>query len=237
MSARRPSRAVVLIALFSALVAAPGAAAATGPFEPNDSPLDAAGPLSLDHAYQASLEAAGDSDYYLFYVGAAQGAEARVTLEDLGGGPPTSDIDVTILDSAMTPLGAASYIRAGEARTVAVQLRPQRYLVQVAPGEGFGDTYSLRTAGTRGAFVPYEAIASRCSAATDDLVSAKTALRKARARQQRLLGRLRRARYWGRAARRAAHAAFRRSEARIAASQAALKRAGESRAPWCFIAL
>jgi hypothetical protein len=216
--------------------AAPRVAAATGPFEPNDSPLGAAGPLSLDQTYEAALETSGDSDYYFFYVSAARGSEVRIAIENLGGGSMASDIDATILDSTLTPLSAVSYIGDGETRTASVLLQPQRYVVEIAPTEGFGDTYRLLTAGTFGAFAPYVAIASRCAGARSELTSAKARLQRAKARLQRALGRLRRARYWGPHARRQARTAFRRAKARLASRRAALRQAAESQKPWCLIA-
>jgi hypothetical protein len=230
-----------VIGLVVALSLAPGFAApepsvAQAPYEPNDTTLDAAGPLAIDQTFVGGLETQSDRDFFFFYVTSAQGSEITLTVRNLGGsGTGVSDLAATIMDAASTPIGGLSFISNGEAQTVTLTLRPQKYFVEIAPNEGFGDTYSLTGSGESGAFGPYAQIAARCATATAAVARAQTGLTRAQAKLQRATARVRRSRYGTRAARKAARAAYRKARARVTAKKDALRARKASRKPWCLI--
>jgi hypothetical protein len=223
------------IPLLVSLATAPRALAAAGPYEPNDSIPSAAGPLLIDQSYLAGIETPGDRDYFFFYVTSPRLPQITLTVKNLGGGSATSDLDATILDSAATPLSALAYLGDGESRSLALALLPQKYFVEVAPSEGFGDSYSLTTAGGEGAFGPYAQIAGRCATAKAATAATKSSLQRAEGKLQRATARLQRSRYAGPDARKRAHAVYRKAKARLTAKAHALKAARKSQEPWCFI--
>jgi hypothetical protein len=215
---------------------APPSQAADGAYEPNDSALSAGGPLLLGNTYTAALEAQGDRDLFAFHMTSPPLTQAELTVTNLGGGEGSSDFSVTVFDAAASPVAGESYVRAGQTRTLVVYLRPQKYYVEVATGEGFGDSYSLATRGGDGAFGPYDEIAARCGAAKRGLAVAEIRLNRAEAKRQRVLARTRRARYAGAAARRSARVAFRKARKRLKSKRRAARKAARRREPWCSIA-
>jgi hypothetical protein len=235
LARRRVGCAVLglLIALALALVFAPKPLAAQGPYEPNDTILNAAGPLAANQTYVGGIESQGDMDYFFFYVTSPGEPQVTLTVRNLGGGTAISNIDVAILDSSATPVGGLSYINRGQEKTAMVTLRPQKYFIEVRSTEGFGDMYSLT--GGDGAFGPYEAIAARCANATAAVTAAQTGLRRAQAKLQRASARLRLTRYGTRQARKSARRVYRRARARVTAKKDALKAAKGSQKPWCSI--
>jgi hypothetical protein len=126
---------------------------------------------------------------------------------NLGGGEKPSDIDLKVLDANSTPLGGSTFIGSGETRTVALDLEPGKYFVEVAANEGFGDSYALTPEGGPGAFGTYAQIAGRCATAESAAKAERTKLGKATAKLSRTTARLRRSRYGTRAARASARAA------------------------------
>jgi hypothetical protein len=235
-----PSKATGLEVLFLALATlglfvAPRANAAQGAYEPNDSVLAAAGPLLFGGAYTAALEMQGDRDLFAFHMTAPAPTQAQIAVTNLGGGD-ASDLSVTILDSAATPLAGQSYVRAGETRIVGAQLGPQKYYVEVATGAGFGDSYRLVPGGSIGAFASYSQIAGRCAVARTALATAETRLNHSEARRQRAIAYVRRARYAGPAARRKARVAFRKARRRLRSDRGAAREAARRLELWCSIA-
>jgi hypothetical protein len=220
-----------LIAL-SAFLAPPAAAA---PFEPNDSILSATGPLALGQTYTAALEAQGDRDFFYFYVTSSDTSQVAFTVQNLGGGGEFSDVKVTILDVASTPLASQAFIGDGEQPTISAALAPQKYFVEVGAQQGFGDSYNLSAGGGPGAFGPYLQIAGRCARATEVAVAARNNLEKAKGKLQRTTARLRRSRYATPRARQRALAAQRKASAWVKTERRALNRAGKSQEPWCSI--
>jgi len=226
---------VLLGALASALGWATQPAAADPPYEPNGTMLNPAGPLGYGAPIVAGLETQSDRDFFFFYVTSPDGANVTVTLGNLGGGSRGSNLAATILDTSATPVGGVSYVNVGESRVAAVTLEPQKYFVEVAPNEGFGDSYSLTGGGDGGAFGAYAPIARRCAKATRWARVAKRRLRRAGAKLQRTTARLRRSRYNGRRARVQARRAHRKAKSRRNARKRALRKAKRSRSPWCSI--
>jgi hypothetical protein len=215
-----------------ALVFAAELRAAVGPYEPNDSVASAVGPVAGSQTYAGAIESQGDLDYFFFYVTAPGAGQVTLTARNLGGGTGVSNIDATVLDSSMTPVGGLSYINRGQEKTATLTLRPQKYFIEVRSTEGFGDTYSL-TGG--GAFGSYQQIASRCAAGTAATAKAKRGLTRAQAKLQRATARLRRSLYASEQARKSARAVYRRARARVNAKRNELKAAKKSRQPWCSI--
>lgn len=226
---------LALLITLSPLVFAQKPLAAQGPYEPNDASPSAAGPLAIGQTYDAGLEIPGDRDFFFFYVTSPRPSQVMLTVRNLGGGSKVSDIDATIVDSTATPVGAVSFVGKGEERTVTTALEPQKYFVEVASNEGYGDSYSLTTGGGAGAFGPYARIAGRCATATAAITAAQTGLGRAKSKLQRATARVRRTRYSSRDAHKAARAVHRMAKERVAAKKSALKAARESQNPWCFI--
>lgn len=223
----------MLIAL-SALVLAPRPASAQDSYEPNDTILSATGPLAIGQTYNAGLEIPGDRDFFFFYA-TSRATQVALTVSNLGGGSKGADIGATIVDSSATPAGAVSYIGKGEVRTVTTALEPQKYFIEVAENEGYGDSYSLTAGGGDGAFGPYARISGRCATATAAVRAAQSGLEGAKSKLQRATARVRRTRYAGRSAHNAARAVHRTAKKRVTAKKNALKAARESQKPWCFI--
>jgi len=229
-----------LLTLIAVFVLAPRCLAAGEPYEPNNSTLEASGPLTIGQTYGASLETSTDKDYFYFYVsspvGARDGANVTLTVKNLGGGGPP--IDVAILDPRASPVDAVAYFLAGgEAASATTSLEPQRYLVEVSAASATpGATlYSLTAGGTPGAFVPYSQIASRCESGTAAVAVARTRLRRAQAKLQRANARLRQSLYGSSSRRRAAQAKYRKARARVDGMRKALNSARDSQTPWCLI--
>ncbi len=240
LSRRRIGCAVLglLVALSSTLVLAPRALAAQGPYEPNDSILNAAGPLAFGQTYTAGLETPGDRDFFFFYVTSPDPTQVVLTAKNLGGGTDASGINAAIVDSLGNPIDAFAYALAnGKEATGTTALGPQKYFVEVSSVEGSagGMSYSLATGGGNGAFGTYAQIAARCATATAAVTAAQTGLGRAQAKLQRAIARLRRARYGTRDARVAARAGYRKAKARVTAKRKALKAAEKSQSPWCVI--
>lgn len=222
--------------VFFALCLAPQISAAQAPYEPNDVIANAAGSLLAGQSYTAAIETAGDLDEFYFYVTSPGDSKAELTVQNLGGGSEHSDLDARILDASGTLLVGQTFIRDGEGRIVTAPLAPQKYFVEIAAGEGYGDSYSVTVGGGKGAFGPYEQIAGRCASANTALSKEQAGLGRARSKLQRTTARLRRSRYALPQARQKAQIANRQAQARVRAARQALGKAHESRRPWCFIA-
>lgn len=228
--------AASMLVTLAALCLMPQKSVAQAPYEPNDVIANAAGPLLAGQSYTAAIETASDLDEFYFYVTAPGGNSAELTVQNLGGGSEQSDLDARILDASGTLLVGQAFIRDGEGRIVTASLEPQKYFLEIAAGEGYGDSYSLTVGGGKGAFGPYEQIAGRCTSADAALKKEQAGLRRARSKLQRTIARLRRSRYALPQARDKAQIANRRARARVKAAKQELGKASESRRPWCFIA-
>jgi len=209
--------------------------AETGPYEPGDTVLNGAGPLAIGQSYVAAIETPSDKDFFYFYV-TSVGAHVALTVENLGGGGKASDIDATILDSSSTPVAGLAFIGDGEARTAALDLEPQKYFIEIAANEGYGDSYRVTPGGSGGAFGAYAQIAGKCASADAAVKTAQAKLGRAAAKLQRTTARVHRTRYGTPGARRSARTAHRKARARVRAERRTLREANESREPWCFIA-
>jgi hypothetical protein len=221
--------------LSTCLIAAPAAAGEGAPFEPNNSILDATGPLLIGQTYTETLETAGDRDFFYFYVTSPTALPVSFTIKNLAGGAPLSDIDATIVDTSSTPISVQAYIRKGEERALSATLKPQKYYLELAPNDGFGDAYSVTPTGRQGAIGPYAVIQARCKSASDDSKAADSRLFKARLKFQRATGRVLRATYSGPKARRTARAVRRKAKGRVTAERRKVKAAAKSKALWCSI--
>lgn len=228
------------ISVLLALVGGTSAMAAPPPYEPNDSSSTAAGPLAIDQTYTAALETPNDKDFFFFYVTAAPSAEVVLSVKNLGGGgAQSSSLLARIVDSLGTSVpGDFTYIGKGEEKSTTVSLQPGKYFVEIVGSpfsEGAGVTYSFSSTGSDGAFGEYARIAAQCATATASVNALRAGLEKAKGKLLRATGRLRRARYDGREARKTAHAKYVMAKARVAAKRDALKTATGLQKPWCFI--
>jgi hypothetical protein len=220
------------LALGLAVVAKPATAA---PYEPNESAPAAAGPLLFGQTYWATLESGGDRDFFYFYVASPQATQVELAVRNLGGGGEPSDLDASILDLSGTAVAGQAFIRDAETRVVSATLEAGKYYVEVAPGEGFGDSYSLSAGGATGGFASYTQIAGRCELAQKTIGKDSVRVQRAKARLQRSVARLRRTRYAKRAAREKAQAAHRKALAAVKERRLDLVEARRSRRPWCSI--
>ena len=198
--------------------------------------LGQAGPLALGQSYTGQLESSSDRDRYYFYVTSAEPAPVAITLENLGGGEEFSSVSATITDAAATPVGAYAYsVGRGESGVATATVGPQKYMVEVAPHESFGDTYRITAGGGPGAFGPYALIAARCARARSAIARTSNRVSRDRGRLQRATARQRRSRFGTRRSRRGARVAYRKVKSRLIKDQRRLRGARGAQSPWCFI--
>lgn len=237
ISSMRSWALVGLVASLSlAALLTAGAARADGPFEPNNDINEAAGPLLSDQPLVAAFETESDRDVYFFYVGAAEGAEARLTVANTGGGAnPLVQIDARVVNAERTDVGGNfTNIRPGEARTETLALRPGKYFVELTVLNGAG-SYEMLPGSNDGGFVAYAPIASRCATATARMTALQNQLRKLEAKLQRAISRLRRSRYSGPQARGKAQSLYRTAKARVRNKHPEIRKAAAAKRPWCYI--
>jgi hypothetical protein len=210
-------------------------ASAAGPYEPNDSIPSAAGPMYFGQTYAAAVEIPADRDFFYFYVTSSQPASVGFSLTNQGGGTSVSDVDLTVFDASATPVARIPFVGQGEDRAATFELKPQKYFVEIMAREGFGDSYSVTTSGSAGAFGSYEQIATRCAKATASVKASKTALERAAAQLVRAGNRVRRSRYSSQRARRLAHSLYRQATVRRNEKRDTLRAVSTSQSPWCDI--
>lgn len=232
--ASRGASLAAIGAFIACLLASGPVTSASAEYEPNDSTLEAFGPLANHQTYTDKLDPENDKDFFYFYVTVP--GQVTVSVKNLGGGAVLSYVGVTILDASGIALGDATNIEEGEQGSVALPLKPQKYLVEVASNLDYGAGYALETQGGEGAFGPYESIAKHCGTARSSTTTAKAGLTKAEAGLQRATARLHRTRYSTRAARRSAQTEYRKAKTRATEKRRALDAARRSQRPWCFIA-
>lgn len=140
-----PTRALVLFALcvlttFS--VSVPSAAAA--PYEPNDSSVQATGPLMGGITYSAALETSNDEDWFYFYTAGQVQLDVALTKADAGYGT----VAASLLDTNGQEVGSAYAGDSGETDHVLTTApTAARYLVQVRHYAGINTdpkSYQLR---------------------------------------------------------------------------------------------
>ncbi len=232
-----PVAAVGITVLLAALLLCRTPALAAAPFEPNDSPLAATGPLGPGQVVAATIESSTDRDFFYFYATGAGASPVTVTVHSLGGNTrAASGLAAAVLDAKGSSLTSLSFIYDGETRSATVLLQPQKYFVEVAASEGFGDSYELAVSGPAGAVGPFSQITAQCAAAEAGVESGKGAIGRAEAKLQRVVARLRRSRYGSPKARSSAQVAARKARAVISRKRAALREARAAREPWCSIA-
>ena len=235
---RRLSRAVIPFAAVLLLLAPTASRAlAAGTHEPNDSPVDATGPLAPNTTYAAAIEISHDVDFYSLYVTSKHRADVTLTLVNRGGGEGVSEVDLQMLDVTSTPIPDAGlpYVQPGEARSTSVSLGPGKYFVEVSSSFGHGDSYELVTGGGVGAFGSYGKITHRCGSASARVRAAKRRLKHSKTRLQRATSRLRRARFSTRRVRHLARRGYWRAKRKVRSKRLRLRRTRGLRQPWCSI--
>lgn len=221
----------LLLALACALALAAGQAGAA-----SAAVLGPAGPLGLGLSYTGQLESQANRDQYYFYVTSAEPTPVAITLENLGGGENFSSVSATITDAAATPVGAYAYsVGRGESGVATATVGPQKYMVEVAPHESFGDSYRITTSGGEGAFGPHSLIAARCARATAILDRARNRVSRRRGKLQRTTARLRRSRFGTPRARRSAQVVHRKVKARLDRDRRRMRAGRRAQSPWCYI--
>jgi hypothetical protein len=229
----------LLVALLMCIVAVPSAGAVQTPFESNDTLATAFGPLAVNQTYTAATETTNDKDYYYFYVTSPSSSQVQLTLRDLGGGPLSDGGTSLSLQDAhgATVATTISATRNGSNfNNLAITLPAGKYYIFVQPtAVGYGDTYSIATGGTDGAFDAYTAIAAQCATATNSVNVAQGKLSKATLELKKAKARVTRSQHKPKAARRAAARAESRARQAVAAANDALKAATDGQRPWCFI--
>jgi hypothetical protein len=210
------------------------AAAAAGPFEPNDSLPSATGPLTAG-PLSASMDQTGDRDFFFFYIASERPARLGFVLANHGGGGLMSDVDLTVMDGDATPLGSISFVRPGEERGVSLSLPPGKYFAEVSAREEYGDSYSLTGSGEEGTFARYNAIAGKCQTAKRSAKASGAKLSRARIRLQRAVNRVRRSRYEGRRARLMARGLYRKARTAVHEEERRQRDAERAQRIWCVI--
>jgi hypothetical protein len=220
-----------------ATVLSVGTAMGQPPYEPNDSPLTAYGPLAANSTYTAALETDNDEDLFYFYVTTPSTAQVTFTLTNLGGGPQSEPaLEGVVTNSHGSTISEiGSFIFPSDYATHAVSLTAGKYFVEIR-GYGYGESYRLETSGTEGAFGDYATIAANCAAATVPVITYQAQLATAEAKLRKAAAQLRKLRYSRhRRARKKAQARSRHLKAVVVAEKASLKEAENSQKPWCFI--
>lgn len=223
--------------LLVTLAAVPSAKATEGPYEPNATLPTAYGPLAINQTYTAVMETENDKAFFYFYVTSSSTSQVMITLKNLGGGTEGEDGETGAALEEEHGEGVTDdiYARAGNYSTKAVTLSPGKYYIEVTPQDGYGESYSLTTGGTTGAFGEYAPIAAQCAAANADVASVQAALSTATTNLKRAEGKVIRSRHKSRRARRAAARAKSNAHREVITEDDNLKAAEETQKPWCFI--
>jgi hypothetical protein len=154
------------VAVFcAALLTSVPIAAADGPYEPNESVTQAAGPLAGGSGYDAAIETSNDEDWFYFYTSGQRQFEVvltyrgqtgiygntRVTLRERDGG----EIDSTSVDEdaddrvgrlTFTSPGAARYhlsVTGEQGAAYRIQVNPADALTSSPPYECFNHVHSF----------------------------------------------------------------------------------------------
>jgi len=232
-----PKRSWCLSALFLALIAcllaAGPVASARAEYEPNDTMQEAFGPLTAHQVYTDKLDPENDKDFFFFYV--TSPGQVTVSLRNLGGGAVLSYVGVTVLNASGISLGSAINIEEGEQGALALDLKPQKYFVEVNSNLDYGAGYSLEVAADSTVVGPFESISDRCAAARSRGKKAKARLTAAEANLQHANARLHRSRYSSAQARSAAQRSYSKAKARTGTQRKTLQAALAAQRPWCFI--
>ncbi len=232
------TRAIAGALIFAAPFVATGAASAAGPFEPNNTLAEAAGPLLLGGTYDAAMEGSTDKDFFYFYVTSSPSARVALTIKNLGSAnaPP---LNASIVDGLGTVIDGFGYlVQPGAEATSSIDLAPQKYFLEVEPtysASSNATSYSLAAGGSGGAFGPFAQIEARCASARAKATVAKRKLTRAQARLQRATARLRRSALGTAAAHQDASSNYRHAKAQTRKKRNALKATAKTQAPWCGI--
>ncbi len=227
----------VLGGLLVTLATAPSAKATEGPYEPNATLATAYGPLTINQTYTAVMETENDKAYFYFYVTSPSTSQVMITMKNLGGGTNGADGETaaTLEEEHGEGVSDDVYARAGDYSTKAVTLSPGKYYIEVTPQDGYGESYSLTTGGTTGAFGEYAPIAAQCAAANADVAAVQAALNDATTKLKRDEGKVIGSRHKSRRTKRGATRAKNKASQEVKTETDDLKAAEETQKPWCFI--
>lgn len=241
MAGHMPSafgRAAAVALIFAAPLVSTGIASAAGPFEPNNTLAEAAGPLLAGGTYDAVTEGSADKDFFYFHVTSAPSARVELTIKNLGspGSPP---LNASIVDGLGTVIDGFGYlVQPGAEATSSIDLAPQKYFLEIEPtysSSSYTTPYSLVAGGSGGAFGPFAQIEAKCASARTQATTDRRKLRHAQARLQRAAARLRRSAFETPTKRREASSNYRYAKKQAKKKRYALKESGQAREPWCGI--
>jgi hypothetical protein len=177
-------------AVLSIFAAAAQSAIAAGEWEPNDSYLTAAGPLTAGTTYTGAFETSNDVDYFYFYVPQQTQLQFKVTNSTPQNVYICTDIERQALDRVEGISGSTSLtVYGGESKSGAVTLTPGKYYFEVICPGTVGKTYSF-SLGPPGVTSTYEPFALACAAAHPPVTVASAALGRAVAKLQKVRQRL-----------------------------------------------
>jgi len=232
------ARVIAGALIFAATLLPTAVASAAGPFEPNNTLVEAAGPLLLGDTYDAATEGSTDKDFYYFYVTSGPSARVELTIKNLGSAnaPP---LNASIVDGLGTVIDGFGYlVQPGAEATSSIDLAPQKYFLEVEPTYSASSNttaYSLLAGGSGGAFGPFAQIEAKCVSARTKATTAKKKLRRAQARLQRATARLRRSTLGTPAARQDASSNYRHAKAQTRKKRNTLRATLKTQDPWCGI--
>jgi hypothetical protein len=233
------TRAIAAALIFTAPLVSTGVASAAGPFEPNNTLAEAAGPLLTGGTYNAAIEGSADKDFFYFYVTSGPSARVELTLKNLGSAN-APQLNASIVDGLGTVIDGFAYlIRPGAEATTSIDLAPQKYFLEVESTYSSSSdptAYSLAAGGSDGAFGPFAQIEAKCASARAEATADKRKLRRAQARLQRATARLRRSALGTAAAHRDASSNYRHAKAQTTKKRNALKATAKKQDPWCGLA-
>lgn len=174
---RFPGRRALLalaMALSVGLLASAQAEAA-GEWEPNDSYIEAAGPLVAGTTYSGTLETSNDRDYFYFYLPQLTQLRFRLTNTSKADVYICSEIKHQYLDRVETVRDTYLNVDDGQSKNGAVTLDPGKYYFIVECPGAVGEKYEflLEPAGVTSTYAPF---AAACAAAQPPVVEAGEAV-------------------------------------------------------------
>lgn len=139
--------AALCTAALAALLPAAAAAAPSGPFEPNDSIVRAAGPLASGTPIHAEIETVGDPDWYFLVTNAPGPVQVSLTLATCGPavtGPTCNNVSITAYDGEGAIAARGIVNRVGETLVLSFEGRAAgRVSIEVRSTGAVGAAYDL----------------------------------------------------------------------------------------------
>jgi hypothetical protein len=177
-----PATAGVLALLACGLALLPATVSAQAPYEPNDSPATATGPLLAGGTYSAMIETGNDRDLFYFYIAVPE----RQVLLDITNTSPASaaviDVSAGLYDAHLDPDRPLDYrcsLDEGENGQLSQTLGPGVYYVGIEVGCLLGAPTARYTFTISGDLADAATMRARCDAATNRARAARRRLGRA----------------------------------------------------------